>query len=264
MGMKVALSLIMFALGAVMGSFLACQAWRLHYKDTGKGSLGKRSVCLSCKKQLKWFDNIPIVSWLMLRGRCRYCKKKIGLMEILAEVLMGLAFFGLIWMLYPAGTAVLSYVILGLVFLLVAVLGFLAIYDGKWGELPSFALIIALVLAAVICGLKIWLVGFSWPMLGDLLGGVAILGGTYLILYLVSHGEWVGDGDWILGVIIGLVLGRAWLALIVLCLSNCLGLIVMYPAARKTKQKKIYFGPFLVVAFVITLMFAEFFNGLIF
>lgn len=264
MGMKVALSLIMFALGAVMGSFLACQAWRLHYKDTGKGSLGKRSVCLSCKKQLKWFDNIPIISWLMLRGRCRYCKKKIGLMEILAEVLMGLAFFGLTWMLYPAGTAVLGYVILGLVFLLVFVLGFLAIYDGKWGELPSFALIIALVLAAVICGLKIWLVGFSWLMLGDLLGGVAILGGTYLILYLVSHGEWVGDGDWILGVIIGLVLGRAWLALIVLCLSNCLGLIVMYPAARKTKQKKIYFGPFLVVAFVITLMFAEFFNGLIF
>lgn len=264
MGMKVALSLIMFALGAVMGSFLACQAWRLHYKDTGKGSLGKRSVCLSCKKQLKWFDNIPIVSWLMLRGRCRYCKKKIGLMEIFAEVLMGLAFFGLAWMLYPAGTEALSYVILGLVFLLVTVMGFLAIYDGKWGELPSFALIIALVLAAVICGLKIWLVGFSWLMLGDLLAGVAILGGTYLILYLVSHGEWVGDGDWILGVIIGLVLGRAWLALIVLCLSNCLGLIVMYPAARKTKQKKIYFGPFLVVAFVITLMFAEFFNGLIF
>lgn len=264
MGMKVALSLIMFALGAVMGSFLACQAWRLHYKDTGKGSLGKRSVCLSCKKQLKWFDNIPIVSWLMLRGRCRYCKKKIGLMEILAEVLMGLAFFGLTWMLYPAGTAVLGYVILGLVFLLVFVLGFLAIYDGKWGELPSFALIIALVLAAVICGLKIWLVGFSWLMLADLLGGVAILGGTYLILYLVSYGEWVGDGDWILGVIIGLVLGKAWLALIVLCLSNCLGLVVMYPAARKKKQKKIYFGPFLVVAFVITLMFAEFFNGLIF
>ena len=264
MGMKVALSLIMFALGAVMGSFLACQAWRLHYKDTGKGSLGKRSVCLSCKKQLKWFDNIPIISWLMLRGRCRYCKNKIGLMEILAEVLMGLAFFGLTWMLYPAGTAVLGYVILGLVFLLVTVMGFLAIYDGKWGELPSFALIIALVLAAVICGLKIWLIGFSWLMLGDLLGGVAILGGTYLILYLVSHGEWVGDGDWILGVIIGLVLGRTWLALIVLCLSNCLGLIVMYPAARKKKQKKIYFGPFLVVAFVITLMFAEFFNGLIF
>lgn len=264
MGMKVALSLIMFALGAVMGSFLACQAWRLHYKDTGKGSLGKRSVCLSCKKQLKWFDNIPIISWLMLGGRCRYCKKKIGLMEILAEVLMGLAFFGLTWMLYPAGTEVLSYVILGLVFLLAIVLGFLAIYDGKWGELPSFTLIIALVLAAVICGLKIWLVGFSWPLIGDLLGGVAILGGTYLVLYLVSHGEWVGDGDWILGVIIGLVLGRAWLALIVLCLSNCLGLVVMYPAARKKKQKKIYFGPFLVVAFVTVLMFAEFFNGLIF
>ncbi|MBO7664389.1 prepilin peptidase [Candidatus Saccharibacteria bacterium] len=255
--MKVALSLIMFALGAVVGSFLACQAWRLRYKDTGKEKLGKRSVCLSCKKQLKWFDNLPVVSWLMLGGRCRYCGKKIGSMEILAEVLMGLVFFGLTWMLYPAGTEVISYVILGLVFLLMVAMGFLSIYDGKWGELPSFALIIALVLAAIICGLKLWLTGFSWPVVGDLLGAVAVLGGTYLILYLVSHGEWVGNGDWILGVIIGLVLGRSWLALIVLCLSNCLGLIVMYPAARKKKQKKIYFGPFLAIAFAIVLMFAE-------
>lgn len=262
--MKVTLSLIMLALGAVMGSFLACQAWRLHYKDTGKAKLGKRSVCLSCKKQLKWYDNIPIFSWLILRGRCRYCKKKIGAMEILAEVLLGLAFFGITFMLFPTGVHSADFVIFGLILALVLVLGFLAIYDGKWGELPSFMLVAALVIAAVICGLKIWTIGFSWSMVWNTLGAVAVLGGTYLALYLVSRGEWVGNGDWILGVVIGLVLGEAWLALIVLCAANCLGLIVMYPKVRKSKSTKIYFGPFLVVAFVIALVFAEFFNGLIF
>ena len=254
----------MLALGAAMGSFLACQAWRLRYKDTGKAKLGSRSVCLSCKKQLKWYDNIPILSWLILGGCCRYCKKKIGVMEILAEVLMALAFFGITMMLFPASAYMIDYVIFGVTLLLVMVMGFLAIYDGKWGELPSFALAIALVLAAAIFGLKIWTAGFSVPMLLNTLGAVGVLGGTYLVLYLVSHGEWVGNGDWILGVIIGLVLGEAFLALVVLCLSNCLGLVVMYPTVKKSKNKKIYFGPFLVIVFVVVLMFAKFINGLIF
>lgn len=262
--MEIVFFIGMFVLGAVMGSFLACQAWRLHYKDLGKASLGKRSVCLSCKKQLKWFENIPIVSWLVLRGRCRYCKKKIGVMEILAEVLMGLAFLGAAVTLNPLGKIPLDVMLFVCVLLLMLTLGFLAIYDGMWGELPSFGLVLALLFAAAILAVKILIAGFSWGMIGNAAAAVAILGGLYLVLYLVSHGEWVGNGDWVLGAVIGLALGEAWLALIVLCVSNCLGLIVMYPTAKKNGKKKIYFGPFLAVAFAIVLSFAPFLTSLIF
>ena len=67
----------------------------------------------------------------------------------------------------------------------------------------------------------------------------------------------MGDGDWILGLALGLALGDSWLALILLFLANFIGSMIMLPK----KQKKIAFGPFLVVAFIIVITFAEFLSG---
>lgn len=246
-----------------MGSFLACQVWRVQYKDQKKKDLGSRSVCLFCKKQLKWYDNVPILSWLFLRGKCRYCGKKIGVMEILAEVLMGLAFLGY-GTTCELGMNWQGWIIFALMILLILSLGFLGLYDGKFGELPCFMLIISVILAVVIFGLKILFNGFDMMVLWNALGAVGILGGLYFALYFLSGGNLVGDGDWILGAIIGLVLGGPWLALIELFLSNFLGLIVMLPFTKGNRKAKIYFGPFLVVAFLVILTFAEFLNGLIY
>ena len=154
--------------------------------------------------------------------------------------------------------------IFGLMILLILSLGFLALYDGKFGELPCFMLIVAGILAVTIVGLKIVFNGFTMNFLGNTLGAVAVLGGLYFALYFLSKGKLVGDGDWILGAIIGLVLGNAWLALIELFLSNFLGLIVMLPFVKGNPKAKIYFGPFLVIAFLVILTFAEFLNGLIY
>ena len=92
---------------------------------------------------------------------------------------------------------------------------------------------------------------------------VAILGGLYLVLYLVSKGKWVGDGDWLLGLAIGLALMSPWLALITLFLSNLLATIVIYPSTRKRKQKRIHFGPFMVIGFVIALTCSDFFISML-
>ena len=265
--MKEAFLILMFVVGAAMGSFLTCQAWRLKNKLDGKKSLGKRSVCLSCKKQLKWYDNIPVISWLTLRGKCRYCGKKIGVMEILAEVLMGMAFVlvslnvdieGLV--AEPSALKIISYVA---TLVLLMGLGFLAIYDGKWGELPNFALIISCVVAFIMVVLKYTDGVHTLEGIWGELTAVTMLGGLYLVLYLASQGKWVGNGDWILGVIAGLVLGNAWLALIALFISNALGTIVMYPFVRKQKDKRIHFGPFLVAGCVIVMSFADVFMSLI-
>ena len=246
-----------------MGSFLSCQAWRLRYRATGKKKLGKRSVCLSCSKQIKWYDNIPIVSWLMLGGKCRACKKPIGWSEILAEVLLGLAFLGVASTVDIMTLDAMGWVIFAMKLALILSLGFLAIYDGRWRELPQAILILSVICAIIIAILKQWSLfavsGFSWGPILNLTGAVLILGGTYLVLYLVSKGKWVGDGDWILGISLGLALGDAWLALIALFLANFLGSMIMLPK----KQKKIAFGPFLVAAFVLVLTFAEFLSGLL-
>ncbi len=257
--MGILVLILLFIVGACFGSFLCCQARRLHLRGEHK-KLGRRSVCLNCKAKLKWYDNIPIISWLILKGKCRKCGKRIGAAEILSEIGLGLTFALFLFAASLSNkslnlffeNAPISYLLHILVLVLVLVLAFLAIYDGLYGELPTPFLFIAIVLALFIVALQ-----FSLPSLVNILLSVIILGGVYLVLYLVSKGKWVGDGDWLLGVAIGLVLGHPWLTLLTLFLSNFLACLIMFPKT-KGKNKRIPFGPFLVAAFFIILAFSDF------
>ena len=266
--MQVVFLVLLFVVGACCGSFLCCQARRLHIKSKGKNKkLGSRSVCLSCNYQLKWYDNIPIFSWLFLHGKCRKCGKKIGLAELLSEIGIGIAFLALGTTMDLSTASALEWSIFVATLFLTLNLGFLAIYDGLYGELPTICLTISIICAIIVLCLKEWLAlsisSFSPEIILKPLASVAILGGLYLILYLISKGKWVGDGDWLLGTAIGLALADPWLALIALFLANSIACLIMIPSAKKNKHLKIHFGPFMVVAFVITLTFAKFFYSLI-
>lgn len=296
--MHLAFLVFMFILGACFGSYLCCQVRRLYLRSSvpsGKSStktsrahssrsatrtginsrtksqrnlsLGKRSVCLSCGYQLKWYDNIPIVSWLLLRGKCRHCHTKIGILEILSELSLAVAFLLLGFTIDPFTATALDWLIFAVGALLFLILGFLAIYDGAYGQLPSLCLTFSIICATLLLILKQWVLfssfGFSWQLVLDPLGAVAILGGVYLLLYLISHGKWVGDGDWILGVALGLALGHSWLALVTLFLANVLACLVMLPHVVRSHSSKIYFGPFMVAAFIAVFVFSDFFLSLI-
>lgn len=258
-----------FILGACFGSFLCCQARRLHLNSTPKNrskSLGPRSICLHCRHQLKWYDNLPLISWFLLRGKCRHCHRQIGFLEPLAEFGTALALVCLTNTIDLTNATPLDWTIFAVAVLFVLILIFLAIYDGAYGELPTSALVFAVVCAMVILALKTWAAlsvrAFTIEYITDPLLAVCILGGLYLALYLVSKGKWVGDGDWLLGTALALALGRPWLALIVLFLANFLACLVSYPVLKFKKRRQIHFGPFLVIAFVIVYSFASFFLGL--
>ena len=149
----------------------------------------------------------------------------------------------------------------------VVIIGFLAIYDGLYGELPANMLIIAIVCSALILALKEYetmsVSGFSPDLIWQPLLSVVILGGLYLLLYLISKGKWVGDGDWLLGAALGLALFYPFLALVTLFLANLSACAVMAPTAFERKKHQIYFGPFLVAAFIITFAFANFFQSML-
>lgn len=296
--------LLLGVVGACLGSFLCCQARRLRLRELathphqrrqrgarnqppapvktarqGKSSaaqtsrngavqsqvsaaaLGARSVCLSCGQQLKWYDNIPLLSWLMLGGRCRYCHAKIGALEPLSELGMALAFVlcgvAFVTVQLPVGEFI------GLL-IFSCLIGFLAIYDGAYGELPTPILTISVIYAIIMATLKIWAgflaTGWTPELILAPLGAAAILGGLYLLLYLVSRGKWVGDGDWLLGVALGLMLGSPWLALVALCLANLLAFFVSLPLMWRKQMKKsaIPLGPFLVAAFLVVAASQEF------
>lgn len=259
--MQVAFFILLFVLGAVFGSFLCCQVRRL--KEKGKKVKSKYSICFNCHKRLKWYDNIPIISWLVLRGKCRNCGKKIGVAELLSEILTAVAFLALSTTINVETATALEWAEFILVVIFAMMLVFLAIYDGLYGELPTFALTFSIICAIIIVILR---VGDSFLVVREALLAAGLYGGIYLILYLISRGKWVGDGDWLLALGIGLTLGSPWLAVISLFLANFSACVVMLPLMNRRKSRKnhqIYFGPFMVFAFVVTYVFADFFISMI-
>lgn len=259
---------MLFVIGACLGSFLCCQARRLHYNTTHKSKLrSSRSICLHCHKQLKWYDNLPIVSWLVLRGKCRFCHRSIGWAELLSELGLAIAFLLLGTRLNIGAIPPLEWTFFILTLIYTTVIAFLAIYDGLYGELPTIFLIIAIIVACVILALRTTIVLSTGPFTADLIWrpavSVALLGGLYLLLYLISKGKWVGDGDWLLCVGIAIVLGQPWLALLVLFLSNFLACLVMLPTIKSDTHRRIHFGPFLVVAFVLVFSVANYLQSML-
>lgn len=269
--LEVLILVMMFVLGAVFGSFACCQAWRWRYKAEEKKDLGQWSVCLHCKKRIKWYDNIPVISWLVLRGRCRNCHAKIGVGDFLSEISMAVAFLMLSWAyLIPmldnwnvlAQNPLFLAAQMGvfvLILIMLVVLMVLAVYDARWGELPVVLLVLAIVFGLAIFVLKMCIIDLSdnGNLLSGLLsavGGIVILSGTCFVIYKASKERLMGGGDWILALALALALADWWLALWTIFLANLLGDIIALPGAIKTRNTKVHFGPFLVAAFVIVLV----------
>jgi len=269
-------ALVLF--GAALGSYGAATVWRIRarqlvadkkagedydkkeYKRLKKiiaKPLDDHSQCLHCAYKLKWYDLIPVVSWLALRGKCRNCRKPIGWFEFLMEIGVA-AFFVLSYAFWPGGVET-NLAIAHFVLWLVAgvIMAILFAYDLKWFLLPD-KLNIALALVGVaIVGVTVAETG---NLVGTLLaaaGSVAILSGLYAILYFVSRGAWVGFGDVKLGVGLALILADWQLALMALFLANFIGCLIVIPLLATKKLKRtdhVPFGP-LLIAGTITAWF---------
>ena len=267
-------ALVLF--GLVLGSFAGATVWRLRarqleadkkagepvdhkeYAQLKKLAHQKvstdRSRCLHCSYELRWYDLIPLVSWLTLRGRCRECRKPIGLMEPLIELGTAL-FFVLSYLLWPVAlTSTLP--ITGFVLWLIAGVG-LAImfaYDTKWFLLPdkiNFAVIGIGLVSAI---LTIIAAPNAVDAIFSVIGSVAALSGIYFVLYLVSKGQWIGFGDIKLGLGLGLMLADWRLAVIALFLANLIGCLIVIPLMVLGKLKRnahVPFGPLLIAGAII-------------
>lgn len=254
------LYIIVFIFGAVFGSFACCQAWRIHEGKNGR-KLGSRSVCMHCNHKLAWYDNIPVISWLFLRGKCRYCKEKIGCAEILAELSLGLAFVGVVAKyayIFPTVTDFLSAdfitVILHMAIFLIALIPFwiTLIYDAKWGELPVFLMVIEIAIALF------FQLTNSRPDWFQVFISAGLLSGLYYLLYFFSKEKLVGGGDWILCISIGIFLGRWEFIIIELFFSNLAASIAGIPQIVKKDKKPIPFGPFLIGAMLLIILISDY------
>jgi prepilin signal peptidase PulO-like enzyme (type II secretory pathway) len=253
--MNVAVIIFLAVLGAGLGSFACCQAWRLRKHDKSA-----RSHCMNCDYQLKWYDNIPIFSWLFLLGKCRKCRKPIGFAEIFAEVCLA-ALFALSYVFWPrredllAGNVLevakyVTFLVQSVVFMI------LAVYDAKWKEMPTSILLVSVVVGLVYFVLNFVLIlmtgKFAPELIMSLVGAIVILPGFYYFMYKASKETWVGSGDAILCLPLAIMLGDFWLSMFCLFGSNMIGSIVMLPVTvvKKEKHAMIPFGPFLIAGFL--------------
>lgn len=262
--------IILFIVGACLGSFLCCQARRLHLRTSNpkaKQLLGPRSVCLNCRRQLKWYDNLPIISWVFLWGKCRYCHHKIGIAEVLSEFGLGLGFVGLGTTFNIDNGSFLLFINFIILLFFTTIIWLLAVYDGLYGELPVVFLYLSIIAAFILLIVKeitiSSLAPFSIFNITNPLLSVLILGGLYLVLYLISKGKWVGDGDWILATAIAIVLFHPWLSINALFAANLTACIVMLPRLKQQQTRQVHLGPFLVIGFIFVYSISNLLLGLI-
>ena len=215
--------LIVGLLGLVVGSFLNALIWRLH---EGTSVLVGRSKCTSCSNTLAWKDLVPLISYLLLGGRCRTCTASISLQYPLVEVTTALLFlfaYGVYRLNAPEGLLgaffgvsamrdALAF-ILNLFFLSVLVVIF--VYDFRWYLIPDIVTIPTIVIGFLLSGFLLspspcvgvgvhCLLSNPWI---NLLFAALIAGGFFLAQYGISGGRWIGGGDIRLGFLMGVMVG---------------------------------------------------------
>lgn len=233
--------LLIFILGLCIGSFLNCVIYRLEQKKSLKG----RSFCPHCKHTLGWLDLTPVFSFLFLRGKCRYCHKKISIQYPLVEIATGLIFLLLnsaglqraatsgsifkfsILQHYTTNFAGAKFVVylnfvffFAFLFYIASALIIIFVYDLKHYLIPDKILFPAIIIAFLYrlfenlvvlnwvlnSNFKLTLQGASNQISNYLIAAI-VASGFFFVIWLVSGGRWMGFGDVKLAVLMGLVLG---------------------------------------------------------
>jgi prepilin signal peptidase PulO-like enzyme (type II secretory pathway) len=213
---------ILFALGLIIGSFLGALTYRLPRNiSIAKG----RSFCPNCKHQIAAYDNIPVISWLILGGKCRNCKHKISFREPLIEISTAIIFI------------IIGFNVIALI--LACILISIFIIDFEHQLIPD---------ELVFIGIAVLM-----PSLTNLLAGL-LAANLLLFLNLITKGKGMGLGDVKLAILLGAIVGLSslfnWLFMSFL-VGAMVGIILMLAGIAKLKQK-IAFGPFLIIGLVLT------------
>lgn len=217
--------------GSVLGSFLMLVGYRIPRKETLLG----RSHCEYCQTSLKWYDLIPLISFLFQKGKCRYCSIQIGIQYFLFELLSGLLILQIIITTSSIKESVIAY-------LLVILLLIITVTDSVHGKIPNLILLPFLIVGLI---LRIFVqidVVWWYPLIGFIAGFMPLF-----LLGKVGKNS-VGGGDIKLLAVLGVFVGPINI-LLILFLSSILAIIghVMITLITKKKQKYIRFGPFIAL-----------------
>ncbi len=240
----------LFLLGLCLGSFVNAWVWRT---KVGRSIATGRSMCPHCKHQLAWYENLPIISYIILRGKCRNCSKPISIQYPLVELSTALLYVALYLHFLPAGkfdwAVMLGWCIVSV--LLIAAF----VYDLRYMMLPDQFMLPAIVVATLMLGLNAYTYGLSSVV--PQLVATAVFGGAYFALWFLSGGKYLGDGDIRLAVVMGLLLTvpQLLVAVFVAYLVGALLGVGLIATKQKKRTDPVAFGPFLILGLYVGLFF---------
>ena len=250
--------LFVIILGGLWGSFANVCIYRL---PLDKGVVSGRSYCPKCKNQIIWKDNIPILSYLLLSGKCRKCKKHISPQYILVEFI-NILFFTIIYFLYGITLTTLLLMILSLSFIIIFFI------DLKYFIIPNeitFSMMALGFIKSFDPNLNTMFPSYINSLIGGFLG-YGIIWSIIFFYKQVRKKEGMGLGDAKLLSVIGFWFG--WIAIpFVIFISSIVALFSVIPSLIKKKKNmssQIPFGPFIILGCILYIIFAEQYKNLLF
>lgn len=251
-------SLLIFIVGACLGSFANVCIYRL---PLGKQIISGWSFCPKCKKKINWYDNLPLISFIILKKKCRYCNKVISWRYPIVELITGISFL----LIYLNFENLHVIIFLSILILILIIIFFIDLENFIIPDSLNF-IIMALALA------KNFLPNFNINLINDvnlsIIGGIVGYLTVWMIIFLYKtlkkiDGMGLGDAKLMAGV--GLLFG--WQSIpIILFLSSILGLIFVIPSLikkQKNMRSEIPFGPFIIIASLIYFVIGDLLYGLI-
>lgn len=248
--------ILLFLFGLVFGSFISALTWRY---PKGISIKKGRSICPNCRNQIAWFDNIPLLSFLILMGKCRNCKKPISRRYPAIELSTAIGFIIIGYFATTVQDLVL-YVVYSI--LILCILEIIFIIDLEHQVIPdSFVFVGILIITAyyfLVPSAHAGSASSAYSLFSSLFAGF-IAATLLLLIHLFTRGRGMGLGDVKFAVLGGLLVGPR-LFLIWLFLAFLTGAFVgtILILGRKAYLKsKIAFGPFLVLAIPLALLYGE-------
>lgn len=236
----IAFYIIIFLYGIIIGSFLNVCIYRI---PKGESIVKVRSHCMACGYQLRWYDLVPLFSYIALRGRCRKCKAKLSPQYPIIEAANGLLYC---LTFYVLGFTIYS----GLVCLLVSALLALSVIDFRTFEIPLGFNVFILTLGLIHLAL-------DYPNWLQYVIGLVAVSGFFYAIYIATKGRGIGGGDIKLMAACGLFLG--WKLIILAMVAGCIiGAVIHVARMRIAKADRVLaMGPYLSVGVFLAVLWGD-------
>lgn len=232
--------IVVFLYGIVIGSFLNVCIYRIPKEED---IVKERSHCMTCGHTLKWYELIPVFSYLLQRGRCRSCGTRLSIQYPLMEVLNGVLY---VIIIYKEGITLYGI----LLCLLCSVLLVLSVIDFRTYYIPIGINICVLLIGVIYTC-------FDYKNVSNHLWGMICVSGFLFVLYLLTKKRGIGDGDIKLMVGAGAFLG-VWPSILALWMACLLGAVIHSTRMKVSKVgHQLAFGPYLAIGILFSALYGE-------